>query len=63
MRSYRIDDVENYRTQFLYDHVDATTSVDRMHTGTLQETRLLDTDFGCDVRVDACETVLPWNIQ
>jgi hypothetical protein len=44
IRSYRIDDAENYRTQWQMERGLAVT-VDQTHDGDVEETRILDRDF------------------
>jgi hypothetical protein len=60
VRSYRIDDEDNYRTQWLWEH-GLASGVDREHSGEPEETRLLSVDFDCAGNPPACELLLPWN--
>jgi hypothetical protein len=72
-RSYRISDVENYKTQWMYDNVSHNVTVESSHTSTnLQPTWLMDTDSGYSCpKLTAtfggeqygCETILPWDFQ
>jgi hypothetical protein len=59
LRSYRIDDVDSYRTRWMTQR-GMPASLDHSHDGVLEETGALDRDYECGTNPEACEVVLPW---